>query len=138
MCTYITTLERSDGGVLLGLVLLWSIIHVQEVPFIRLSNVNSKTRPRRSRISVDNNCGSYRYLGQIRKEKDDQCEESFYEQKNPVQKAMALEKLAAAHQSIFAPHSQGICVASMMPTAIKKKLDNGSIAEAQKLTYPHH
>jgi len=48
--------------------------------------------------------------------------EKFYGQKNPVQKAKALEKLAAAHQSIFAPHSQGICVASMMPTAIKLKI----------------
>jgi hypothetical protein len=35
-----------------------------------------------------------------------------------VQNASALEKLAAAHQRVLeAPHSQGICVASIMPTA---------------------
>ena len=36
-----------------------------------------------------------------------------------MQNASALEKLAAAHQRVLlAPHSQGICVASIMPTAM--------------------
>ena len=35
-----------------------------------------------------------------------------------MQKASALEKLAAAHQRVFAPHSQGIWDASMIPTAV--------------------
>ena len=34
-----------------------------------------------------------------------------------MQNARALEKLAAAHQSILAPHSQGIWLASIIPTA---------------------
>jgi hypothetical protein len=36
-----------------------------------------------------------------------------------MQKASALEKLAAAHHSVFALHSHGIWVASIMPTAVR-------------------
>lgn len=36
-----------------------------------------------------------------------------------MQKASALEKLAAAHHNDLALHSQGIWVASIMPTAVR-------------------
>ena len=54
-------------------------------------------------------------------------------QKKPVQNASALEKLAAAHQSVFAPHSQGICVASIMPIAVQT-LRNELKTQRKKLT----
>ena len=38
--------------------------------------------------------------------------------KKLVQNASALEKLAAAHQRVLDAHSQGIWVASMIPTAV--------------------
>jgi hypothetical protein len=55
----------------------------------------------------------------------------------PVQKASALEKLAAAHQSIFAPHSQGIWVESMMPMAVNViQIESEQIQSGVRISNP--
>ena len=78
------------------------------------------------KISLSNTCVKWSpLLPKKKKGKND--ETNGRNQKTPkqnshkklVQNASALEKLAAAHQSVLdAPHSQGIWVASMMPTAM--------------------